>query len=96
MLLARYFLVFSTDTNELVSVLNLLRIAGAKDELKPAASHFLRFGPIEPLTQIINELSLDDSTRISLRCDFALIEECVFILDTSSADKYALWLLREI
>ena len=95
-LLARYFLVFSTDTNELVSVLNLLRIAGAKDELKPAASHFLRFGPIEPLTQIINELSLDDSTRISLRCDFALIEECVFILDTSSADKYALWLLREI
>lgn len=93
---ACYFLVFSTDTNELVYALNLLRIAGAKDELKLAASHFLRFGPIEPLVQVVNELSLDDSTRISLRCDFALIEKCAPILDTSSADKYALWLLREI
>ena len=95
-LLARYFLVFSTDTNELVYALNLLRIAGAKDELKLAALHFLRFGPIEPLVQVVNELSLDDSTRISLRCDFALIEKCAPILDTRSADKYALWLLREI
>ena len=95
-LLARYFLVFSTDTNKLVYALNLLRIAGAKNELKLAVSHFLRFGPIEPLAQIVNELSLDDSTRISLRCDFALIEKCAPILDTSSADKYALWLLREI
>lgn len=95
-LLARYFLVFSTDTNELVYALNLLRMAGAKDELKLAVSHFLHFGPIEPLAQIVNELSLDDSTRISLRCDFALIEKCAPILDTSSADKYALWLLREI
>lgn len=95
-LLARYFLVFSIDINELVYALNLLRIAGAKDELKLAASHFLRFGPIEPLVQVVNELSLDDSTRISLRCDFALIEKCAPILDTSSADKYALWLLREI
>ena len=95
-LLARYFLVFSTDTNKLVYALNLLRIAGAKNELKLAVSHFLRFGPIEPLVQIVNELSLDDSTRISLRCDFALIEKCAPILDTSSADKYALWLLREI
>jgi hypothetical protein len=95
-LLARYFLVFSIDANELVYALNLLRIAGAKDELKLAASHFLRFGPIEPLVQVVNELSLDDSTRISLRCDFALIEKCAPILDTSSADKYALWLLREI
>jgi len=93
---ACYFLVFSTDTNELVYALNLLRIAGAKDELKLAASHFLRFGPIEPLVQVVNELSLDDSTRISLRCDFALIEKCAPILDASSADKYALWLLREI
>ena len=93
---ARYFLVFSTDTNELVYALNLLRIAGAKDELKLAASHFLRFGSIEPLVQVVNELSLDDSTRISLRCDFALIEKCAPILDTRSADKYALWLLREI
>ena len=95
-LLARYFLVFSTDTNELVYALNLLRIAGAKDELKLAALHFLRFGPIEPLVQVVNELSLDDSTRISLRCDFALIEKCAPILDTRSADKYAFWLLREI
>lgn len=95
-LLARYFLVFSTDTNKLVYALNLLRIAGAKNELKLAVSHFLRFGPIEPLAQIVNELSLDDSTRISLRCDFALIEKCAFILDTNSVDKYALWLLREI
>ena len=95
-LLARYFLVFSTDTNKLVYALNLLRIAGAKNELKLAVSHFLRFGPIEPLAQIINELSLDDSTRISLRCDFALIEKCAFILDANSVDKYALWLLREI
>ena len=96
MLLARYFLVFSIDANELVYALNLLRIAGAKDELKLAASHFLRFGPIEPLVQVVNELSLDDSTRISLRCDFALIEKCAPILDARSADKYALWLLREI
>lgn len=95
-LLARYFLVFSTDTNKLVYALNLLRIAGAKNELKLAVSHFLRFGPIEPLAQIVNELSLDDSTRISLRCDFALIEKCAFILDTNFVDKYALWLLREI
>ena len=95
-LLARYFLVFSTDTNKLVYALNLLRMAGAKDELKLAVSHFLRFGPIEPLAQIVNELFLDDSTRISLRCDFALIKKCAPILDTSSADKYALWLLREI
>ena len=95
-LLARYFLVFSTDTNELVYALNLLRIAGAKDELKLAALHFLRFGPIEPLVQVVNELSLDDSTRISLRCDFALIEKCAPILDTRSADKYAFWLPREI
>ena len=95
-LLARYFLVFSIDANELVYALNLLRIAGAKDELKLAASHFLRFGPIEPLVQVVNELSLDDSTRISLRCDFALIEKCAPILDARSADKYALWLLREI
>lgn len=95
-LLARYFLVFSTDTNKLVHALNLLRMAGAKDELKLAVSHFLRFGPIEPLAQIVNELFLDDSTRISLRCDFALIKKCAPILDTSSADKYALWLLREI
>lgn len=95
-LLARYFLVFSIDINELVYALNLLRIAGAKDELKLAASHFLRFGPIEPLVQVVNELSLDDSTRISLRCDFALIEKCAPILDARSADKYALWLLREI
>ena len=95
-LLARYFLVFSIDINELVYALNLLRIAGAKDELKLAASHFLRFGPIEPLVQVVNELSLDDSTRISLRCDFALIEKCAPILDARSADKYTLWLLREI
>ena len=95
-LLARYFLVFSTDTNKLVYALNLLRIAGAENELKLAASHFLRFGPIEPLVQVVNELSLDDSTRISLQCDFALIEKCAPILDASSADKYALWLLREI
>lgn len=95
-LLARYSLVFSTDTNELVYALNLLRIAGAKNELKLAASHFLRFGPIEPLVQVVNKLSLDDSTRISLRCDFALIEKCTSILDTNSVDKYALWLLQEI
>ena len=95
-LLARYFLVFSTDTNELVYALNLLRIAGAKNELKLAASHFLRFGPIEPLVQVVNKLSLDASTRISLRCDFALIEKCASILDTNSVDKYALWLLQEI
>ena len=93
---ACYFLVFSTDTNELVYALNLLRIAGAKNELKLAASHFLRFGPIEPLVQVVNKLSLDDSTRISLRCDFALIEKCASILDTNSVDKYALWLLQEI
>lgn len=95
-LLARYFLVFFTDTNKLVYALNLLRIAGAKNELKLAASHFLRFGPIEPLVQVVNKLSLDDSTRISLRCDFALIEKCASILDINSVDKYALWLLQEI
>ena len=95
-LLARYFLVFFTDTNKLVYALNLLRIAGAKNELKLAASHFLRFGPIEPLVQVVNKLSLDDSTRISLRCDFALIEKCASILDINSVDKYALWFLQEI
>jgi len=95
-LLARYFLVFSTDINELVSALNLLRIAGAKDELELAISHFLRFGPIEPLVRVMNELSLDDSTNNSLRCDFALVGACKSILDTESVDKYALWLLREV
>ena len=55
-LLARYFLVFSIDINELVYALNLLRIAGAKDELKLAASHFLRFGPIEPLVQVVKRV----------------------------------------
>lgn len=95
-LLARYFLVFSIDTNELVYALNLLRIAGAKDELELAISHFLRFGPIEPLVRVMNELSLDDSTNNSLRCDFALVGACKSILDTESVDKYALWLLREV
>ena len=95
-LLARYFLVFSTDTNELVYALNLLRIAGAKDELELAISYFLRFGPIEPLVRVMNELSLDDSTNNSLRCDFALVGACKSILDTESVDKYALWLLREV
>jgi len=95
-LLARYFLVFSIDANELVYALNLLRIAGAKDELELAISHFLRFGPIEPLVRVMNELSLDDSTNNSLRCDFALVGACKSILDTESVDKYALWLLREV
>ena len=95
-LLARYFLVFSIDANELVYAFNLLRIAGAKDELELAISHFLRFGPIEPLVRVMNELSLDDSTNNSLRCDFALVGACKSILDTESVDKYALWLLREV
>lgn len=95
-LLARYFLAFSIDINELVYALNLLCIAGAKDELELAISHFLRFGPIEPLVRVMNELSLDDSTNNSLRCDFALVGACKSILDTESVDKYALWLLREV
>ena len=93
---ACYCLLSAASTDELVYALNILRVAGAQDELELATSQFLHFGPAEPLAQIMNELSLEDATRSSLPCDFALVGECVALLDTSAADNHALWLLKEL
>ena len=93
---ACYCLLSAASTDELVYALNILRIAGAQDELELATSRFLHFGPAEPLAQIMNELSLKDATKSSLPCDFALVGNCVALLDTSAADNHALWLLNEL
>lgn len=93
---ACYCLLSAASTDELVYALNILRVAGAQDELELAASQFLHFGPAEPLAQIMNELSLEDATKSSLPCDFALVGECVALLDTSAVDNHALWLLNEL
>ena len=93
---ACYCLLSAASTDELVYALNILRVAGAQDELELATSQFLHFGPAEPLAQIMNELSLEDATKSSLPCDFALVGECVALLDTSAVDNYALWLLNEL
>ena len=93
---ACYCLLSAASTDELVYALNILRVAGAQDELELAASQFLHFGPVEPLAQIMNELSLKDATKSSLPCDFALVGECVALLDTSAVDNHALWLLKEL
>lgn len=93
---ACYCLLSAASTDELVYALNILRIAGAQDELELATSRFLHFGPTEPLTRIMNELSLEDATKSSLPCDFALVGNCVALLDTSAADNHALWLLKEL
>lgn len=93
---ACYCLLSAASTDELVYALNILRVAGAQDELELATSQFLHFGPAEPLAQIMNELSLEDATKSSLPCDFALVGECVALLDTSAADNHALWLLNEL
>ncbi len=93
---ACYCLLSAASTDELVYALNILRIAGAQDELELATSRFLHFGPAEPLAQIMNELSLKDATKSSLPCDFALVGNCVALLDTNAADNHALWLLKEL
>ena len=93
---ACYCLLSAASTNELVYALNILRVAGAQDELELATSQFLHFGPVEPLTRIMNELSLEDATKSSLPCDFALVGKCVALLDTRTVDDHALWLLNEL
>jgi len=93
---ACYCLLSAASTDELVYALNILRVAGAQDELELATSQFLHFGPVEPLTRIMNELSLKDATKSSLPCDFALVGNCVALLDTSAVDNHALWLLNEL
>ena len=93
---ACYCLLSAASTDELVYALNILRVAGAQDELELATSQFLHFGPVEPLTRIMNELSLEDATKSSLPCDFALVGKCVALLDTSAVDNHALWLLKEL
>ena len=93
---ACYCLLSAASTDELVYALNILRVAGAQDELELATFQFLHFGPAEPLAQIMNELSLKDATKSSLPCDFALVGECVALLDTSAVDNHALWLLNEL
>ena len=93
---ACYFLLSADSIDELVYALNILRIAGVQDELELATSRFLHFGPAEPLAQIMNELSLKDATKSSLPCDFALVGDCVALLDTNAADNHALWLLKEL
>ena len=93
---ACYFLLSADSIDELVYALNILRVAGVQDELELATSRFLHFGPAEPLAQIMNELSLKDATKSSLPCDFALVGDCVALLDTSAADNHALWLLKEL
>ena len=93
---ACYCLLSAASTDELVYALNILRVAGVQDELELATSRFLHFGPAEPLAQIMNELSLKDATKSSLPCDFALVGDCVALLDTNAADNHALWLLKEL
>ena len=93
---ACYCLLSAASTDELVYALNILRVAGAQDELELATSQFLHFGPAEPLARIMNELSLEDATKSSLPCDFALVGNCVALLDTSTTDNHALWLLKEL
>ena len=93
---ACYSLLSAASTDELVYALNILRVAGAQDELELATSQFLHFGPAEPLARIMNELSLKDATKSSLPCDFALVGDCVALLDTNAADNHALWLLKEL
>ena len=93
---ACYCLLSAASTDELVYALNILRVAGSQDELEFATSQFLHFGPAEPLAQIMNELSLEDATKSSLPCDFALVGKCVALLDTSAVDNHALWLLNEL
>lgn len=93
---ACYCLLSAASTDELVYALNILRIAGSQDELELATSQFLHFGPAEPLARIMNELSLEDATKSSLPCDFALVGKCVALLDTSAVDNHALWLLNEL
>lgn len=93
---ACYSLLSAASTDELVYALNILRVAGAQDELELATSQFLHFGPVEPLAQIMNELSLEDATKSSLPCDFALVGNCVALLDTRTVDNHALWLLNEL
>ena len=93
---ACYFLLSADSIDELVYALNILRVAGVQDELELATSRFLHFGPAEPLAQIMNELSLKDATKSSLPCDFALVGDCVALLDTRTVDNHALWLLKEL
>ena len=93
---ACYCLLSAASTDELVYALNILRVAGAQDELELATSRFLHFGPVEPLTRIMNELSLEDATKSSLPCDFALVGNCVALLDTRTVDNHALWFLNEL
>ena len=93
---ACYCLLSAASTDELVYALNILRVAGAQDELELATSQFLHFGPAEPLARIMNELSLEDATKSSLPCDFALVGNCVALLDTLTVDSHALWLLNEL
>lgn len=93
---ACYSLLSAASTDESVYALNILRVAGAQDELELATSQFLHFGPAEPLARIMNELSLEDATKSSLPCDFALVGNCVALLDTRTVDNHALWLLNEL
>ena len=93
---ACYCLLSAASTDELVYALNILRVAGVQDELELATSRFFHFGPAEPLAQIMNELSLKDATKSSLPCDFALVGNCVALLDTRTVDNHALWLLKEL
>ena len=93
---ACYCLLSAASTDELVYALNILRVAGAQNELELATSRFLHFGPVEPLARIMNELSLEDATKSSLPCDFALVGNCVALLDTRTVDNHALWLLNEL
>ena len=93
---ACYCLLSAASTDELVYALNILRVAGAQDELELATSQFLHSGPAEPLARIMNELSLEDATKSSLPCDFALVGNCVALLDTRTVDNHALWLLNEL
>lgn len=93
---ACYCLLSAASTDELAYALNILRVAGAQDGLELATSQFLHFGPAEPLARIMNELSLEDATKSSLPCDFALVGNCVALLDTRTVDNHALWLLNEL
>ena len=93
---ACYCLLSAASTDELAYALNILRVAGAQDGLELATSQFLHFGPAEPLARIMNELSLEDATKSSLPCDFALVGNCVALLDTRTVDNHALWLLKEL
>lgn len=95
-LLAQHMLMLELSPSQAVSALNLLRVAGLDNELKLVVNRILERGPTDALTDAVNQIDLDQSTRDSMQSDLELLGLSAPLLSTAVADTTITWLINEL